>query len=133
MTRALGLGCCPRGSTRSIPVVEGHRDYGHRRQDDYGHVGRAGPDRGTHDGADQNDRDPHWPRQIAVREDNPGSTWCRRCWRLCVSEGHRRRDGGIESPIALGRVSGIEFDLAVFTNLGHDHSTFTRSQREFLR
>ena len=34
--------------------------------------------------------------------------------------------------IALGRVSGIEFDLAVFTNLGHDHLDFHRSQEEYF-
>ena len=35
--------------------------------------------------------------------------------------------------IALGRVSGIDFDLAIFTNLGHDHLDFHGTQEEYFR
>ena len=34
--------------------------------------------------------------------------------------------------LALGRVSGIRFDLAIFTNLGHDHLDFHKSQEEYF-
>lgn len=35
--------------------------------------------------------------------------------------------------LALGRVSGVEFDLAVFTNLGHDHLDFHKDQEDYFR
>ncbi len=34
--------------------------------------------------------------------------------------------------IALGRVTGIEFDVVVFTNLGHDHLDFHHSQERYF-
>lgn len=34
--------------------------------------------------------------------------------------------------IALGRVSGVRFDVAVFTNLGHDHLDFHIDQEEYF-
>ena len=34
--------------------------------------------------------------------------------------------------LALGRVSGVSFDVAVFTNLGHDHLDFHSDQEEYF-
>lgn len=34
--------------------------------------------------------------------------------------------------LALGRVDGIDFDVAVFTNLGHDHLDFHHTQEEYF-
>ncbi len=79
-----------------------------------------------------------WPRTSVTRCSRPPGPrprprTCTRCWPSCANAGPRRSRMEVSShALELGRVDGVLFDLAVFTNLSQDHLDFHGDMDELL-